>query len=76
VGVVFEIPTPLPMSIFDNVAYGPRLSGVKNKKTLEEIVEKALRMAVLWDEVKDRLHFQSVRGCPAVSSSVCVLPAC
>ena len=56
VGIVFEIPTPLPMSIFDNVAYGPRLSGIKNKVALEEIVEKSLRMAVIWDEVKDRLH--------------------
>jgi len=44
------------MSIFDNVAYGPRLSGIKNKVALEEIVEKSLRMAVIWDEVKDRLH--------------------
>ncbi len=55
VGMVFELPTPLPMSIFENVAYGPRLSGVQQKKLLEEIVEKALRAAVLWDEVKDRL---------------------
>jgi phosphate transport system ATP-binding protein len=56
VGMVFEVPTPLPMTIFDNIAYGPRLNGVKNKRSLEEIVEKALKMAVLWDEVKDRLH--------------------
>ncbi|MDD5287775.1 MAG: phosphate ABC transporter ATP-binding protein PstB [Dehalococcoidales bacterium] len=56
VGMVFEVPTPLPMSIFDNIAYGPRLSGIKNKASLEEIVENTLQMAVLWDEVKDRLH--------------------
>ena len=56
VGMVFEIPAPLPMSIYNNIAYGPRLSGIKNKVSLEEIVEKSLRMAVLWDEVKDRLH--------------------
>ena len=56
VGMVFEVPAPLPMSIFNNIAYGPRLSGIKNKATIEEIVEKSLRMAVLWDEVKDRLH--------------------
>jgi phosphate transport system ATP-binding protein len=56
VGMVFEVPAPLPMSIFNNIAYGPRLSGLKNKATLEEIVEKSLQMAVLWDEVKDRLH--------------------
>jgi phosphate transport system ATP-binding protein len=55
VGMVFELPTPLPMSIFENVAYGPRLSGIQQKKRLEEIVEKALQAAVLWDEVKDRL---------------------
>jgi phosphate transport system ATP-binding protein len=56
VGMVFEVPAPLPMSIFDNIAYGPRLSGIKNKVTLSEIVEHSLQMAVLWDEVKDRLH--------------------
>ena len=56
VGMVFEVPAPLPMSIFDNIAYGPRLSGIKNKVTLSEIVEQSLQMAVLWDEVKDRLH--------------------
>ena len=47
VGIVFEVPAPLPMSIFNNIAYGPRLSGIKNKATIEEIVEKSLRMAVL-----------------------------
>ncbi len=56
VGMVFEIPAPLPLSIFENIAYGPRLSGIKNKATLEGIVENALQMAVLWDEVKDRLN--------------------
>ena len=56
VGMVFEVPAPLPMSIFNNIAYGPRLNDIKNKASLEEIVEKSLRMAVLWDEVKDRLH--------------------
>ncbi len=55
VGMVFELPTPLPLSIFENVAYGPRLSGIQQKKRLEEIVERALRAAVLWEEVKDRL---------------------
>ena len=56
VGMVFDVPTPLPLSIFDNIAYGPRLSGVKNKGELSEIVEQALTMAVLWDDVKDRLN--------------------
>jgi phosphate transport system ATP-binding protein len=61
VSMVFEVPTPLPMSIFDNVAYGPRLSGVKNRVLLEELVEDSLQMAVLWDEVKDRLHTSAMR---------------
>ena len=55
VGMVFQKPNPFPMSIYDNVAYGPRIHGIKNKKTLDEIVEKSIRSAVLWDEVKDRL---------------------
>jgi len=54
VGMVFDVPTPLPMSIFDNIAYGPRLKGEKNKKVLTEIVEKALKEAALWEDVKDR----------------------
>jgi len=54
VGMVFDVPTPLPMSIFDNIAYGPRLKGEKNKAALSEIVEKALMEAALWEEVKDR----------------------
>lgn len=56
VGMVFQKPNPFPMSIFDNIAYGPKCQGIKNKKTLEEIVEQSLRKAALWDEVKDRLH--------------------
>ena len=55
VGMVFQKPNPFPMSIYDNIAYGPRLHGVKDKKTLDEIVEKSLKGAALWDEVKDRL---------------------
>ena len=56
VGMVFDVPTPLPMSIFDNIAYGPRLSGRKNKHDMEEIVGRALQSAALWEDVKDRLH--------------------
>lgn len=56
VGMVFQKPNPFPMSVFDNVAYGPRIHGIKNRTKLEEIVEKSLRSAVLWNEVKDRLH--------------------
>jgi phosphate transport system ATP-binding protein len=55
VGMVFQKPNPFPMSIYDNIAYGPRVHGIKNKKRLDEIVEKSLRAAALWDEVKDRL---------------------
>jgi phosphate transport system ATP-binding protein len=56
VGMVFQKPNPFPKSIYDNVAYGPRIHGVRNKSTLDAIVEKSLRAAALWDEVKDRLH--------------------
>lgn len=56
VGMVFQKPNPFPLSIFDNVAYGPKAHGIKNKKKLMEIVEESLRHAALWDEVKDRLH--------------------
>ena len=56
VGMVFQKPNPFPMSIYDNVAYGPRTHGIKNKVKLDEIVERALKDAALWDEVKDRLH--------------------
>lgn len=56
VGMVFQQPNPFPMSIYDNVAYGPRIHGVKNKARLDEIVESSLRGAALWDEVSDRLR--------------------
>ncbi len=55
VGMVFQRSNPFPKSIYDNVAYGPRLSGVRNRRELDEIVERSLRAAALWDEVKDRL---------------------
>ncbi len=56
VGMVFQRPNPFPMSIYDNVAYGPRIHGEKRKAVLDELVEQSLRGAALWDEVKDRLH--------------------
>jgi len=56
VGMVFQKPNPFPMSVFDNIAFGPRTHGIKNKGKLEEIVEKSLRDAAIWDEVKDRLR--------------------
>ena len=56
IGMVFQKPNPFPMSIYDNVAYGPRTHGIKNKAKLDEIVEESLRDAAIWDEVKDRLN--------------------
>ena len=55
VGMVFQNPNPFPMSIYDNIAYGPRTHGIRNKKVLDEIVERSLRNAAIWDELKDRL---------------------
>ncbi len=56
VGMVFQKPNPFPKSIYDNIAYGPRIHGIRNKKILDQIVEKSLRGAAIWDEVKDRLN--------------------
>ncbi|TMN22662.1 phosphate ABC transporter ATP-binding protein PstB [Lentibacillus cibarius] len=56
VGMVFQNPNPFPKSIYENVVYGPKTHGIKRKKTLDEIAEKSLKEAALWDEVKDRLH--------------------
>ena len=56
IGMVFQKPNPFPMSIYDNIAYGPRTHGIKNRAKLDEIVEKSLRGAAIWDEVKDRLR--------------------
>ena len=55
IGMVFQKPNPFPMSIYDNIAYGPRTHGIKGKAQLDEIVERSLRDAAIWDEVKDRL---------------------
>ncbi len=56
VGMVFQQPNPFPKSVYDNVAYGPRINGIHDKKKLDEIVERSLRQAAIWDELKDRLH--------------------
>ncbi len=72
VGIVFEEPVPLPMSIFDNIAYGPRMSGIKNKVVLAERVENSLRMAVLWDEVKDKLHSPALRLSGGQQQRLCI----
>jgi len=72
VGMVFDVPTPLPMSIFDNIAYGPRLGGKKTRASLTEGVERALRMAALWDEVKDRLHTPAMRLSGGQQQRLCI----
>jgi len=72
IGMVFDLPTPLPMSIFDNVVYGPRLSKMIPKKRLAEVVEKALTSAVLWDEVKDRLHTSALRLSGGQQQRLCI----
>ncbi len=61
VGMVFAMPVPLPLSIYENVVYGPKLSGINNRKRLDELVEKSLTASYLWDEVKDRLKTSGMR---------------
>ncbi|RCX19997.1 phosphate ABC transporter ATP-binding protein (PhoT family) [Anaerobacterium chartisolvens] len=72
VGMVFDVPTSLPMSIFDNVALGPRMGGMKAKRDLAEKVEKALRMSALWDEVKDRLNTPAARLSGGQQQRLCI----
>src|SRR4030042_5832854 len=72
VGIVFDLPTPLPMSIYNNVTYGPRLSGKRQKKYLQEILQKALQSAFLWDEVKDRLHTSALRLSGGQQQRLCI----
>jgi len=72
VGMVFDVPTPLPMSIFDNIAYGPRLKGEKNKKVLAEIVEKSLIEAALWDDVKDRQKMSALSLSGGQQQRLCI----
>lgn len=72
IGMVFDLPTPLPISIFENVTYGPKLSGINQKKRLVEIVEKSLRSAVLWEEVKDRLHISALRLSGGQQQRLCI----
>jgi phosphate transport system ATP-binding protein len=72
IGMVFDLPTPLPLSIFDNISYGPRLRGIRDKQRLTESVEKSLRSAVLWDEVKDRLHTSALRLSGGQQQRLCI----
>ncbi|MFH0984812.1 MAG: phosphate ABC transporter ATP-binding protein [Candidatus Omnitrophota bacterium] len=72
VTMVFALPLPLPMSIFDNIAYGPRRHGLKDKKKLAEIVEKTLKAAFLWDEVKDRLSSSGMKLSGGQQQRLCI----
>jgi phosphate transport system ATP-binding protein len=72
VGMVFDLPTPLPMSIFDNVAYGLRLNKLIQRRRLSETVEKALKSAVLWEEVKDRLNTSALRLSGGQQQRLCI----
>lgn len=75
VGMIFQKPTPFPMSIFDNVAYGLRLSGIKNKSKLEGRVEKALKGAAIWDETKDRLKESALGMSGGQQQRLCIARA-
>ena len=75
VGMVFQKPNPFPMSIFDNIAYGPRCQGVKDKKVLQEIVKKALIDAALYDEVKDRLKENALSLSGGQQQRLCIARA-
>ena len=75
VGMVFQKPNPFPMSIYDNIAYGPRTHGIKNKAQLDEIVEKALRGAAIWDEVKDRLKKNALGMSGGQQQRLCIARA-
>ena len=75
VGMVFQKPNPFPMSIYDNIAYGPRTHGITNKSQLDEIVEKALRSAAIWDEVKDRLKKNALGMSGGQQQRLCIARA-
>lgn len=75
VGMVFQQPNPFDMSIYDNVAYGPRIHGIKNRSQLDQIVEKSLRGAGLWDEVKDRLKRNAIGVSGGQQQRICIARA-
>ena len=75
VGMVFQKPNPFPMSIYDNIAYGPRTHGIRSKVKLDEIVEKALRDAAIWDEVKDRLKKNALGMSGGQQQRLCIARA-
>ena len=75
VGMVFQKPNPFPMSIYDNIAYGPRIHGIKSKVTLDEIVERSLRQAAIWDECKDRLKKSALGMSGGQQQRLCIARA-
>ena len=75
VGMVFQKPNPFPMSIYDNIAYGPRTHGIRSKASLDDIVEKALRDAAIWDEVKDRLKKSALGMSGGQQQRLCIARA-
>ncbi|MCA0982741.1 phosphate ABC transporter ATP-binding protein PstB [Halobacillus yeomjeoni] len=75
VGMVFQKPNPFPKSVYDNVAYGPRVHGIKKKEVLDQIVEKSLKDAAIWDEVKDRLHENAYGLSGGQQQRVCIARA-
>lgn len=75
VGMVFQQPNPFPMSIYDNVAYGPRIHGIKKKSELDEIVERSLQQAAIWDEVKDRLKKNALGLSGGQQQRICIARA-
>ena len=75
VGMVFQQPNPFPMSVYDNIAYGPRVHGIKNKAKLDEIVEESLRGAAIWDEVKDNLKKSALRLSGGQQQRICMARA-
>ncbi|MBP8713897.1 MAG: phosphate ABC transporter ATP-binding protein [Lachnospiraceae bacterium] len=75
VGMVFQQPNPFPMSIYDNIAYGPRIHGIKEKKELDEIVEKSLSGAAIWEEVKDRLKKSALGLSGGQQQRICIARA-
>lgn len=75
VGMVFQKPNPFPMSIYDNIAYGPRTHGIRNRTKLDEIVERSLRQAAIWDEVKDRLKKSALGMSGGQQQRLCIARA-
>ena len=75
VGMVFQKPNPFPMSIYDNIAFGPRTHGIHGKAELDEIVERSLKQAAIWDEVKDRLHKSALGMSGGQQQRLCIARA-